>query len=356
MVVMMHTRGNGDSNSISTGVGPLPSPVYIIPDAEKSIRYERDRGYPGAVPLPYSSLFLYEYKIILMQLVATVSLLIAFIINYNLNPEYTLFLSIYSPAILAFNPIVAGLLGVILGFMIHAYTNLSYVVQRIIKISFIIVAVLFFGAGPLATLAWTSDWEAAGYTFAETLVAFAKFLIVLLYLSPAMFGMFGIWSKNRIFIGVSSLLLLLISTTTPNPIMEIPTLIVFAVALFYYIEFADSAVTYSRIGVFSVRESRNPQYALHFNRILYNYFIAIIVISIIVLIILGIIINYESIFGALSSEQVLESIELSSIYGMAIFAVVTLVITALVGIILMYEPVLRLIVASVLKPPLSHAR
>jgi hypothetical protein len=294
----------------------------------------------------------YNIKIPLMQLTATGALLIIFLLNYAFNPEYVISLSNFSPYVAAHPPVIAAIFGAMFGFFLYIFPSMGRDFKRTIVIGTILILIFFFAAAPLVALFATGSAEEVGYAFGLTLQEFVKIFAVLLYWSPVMLGVYGIWSRKSMFVGLAAMFLFFIIILYDGILLyngwemtktydDWPVFVLFALALFCFIEMADSAINFSDISDTAPYSQENAEYDEHMNRILQVYYVYFLVFAVIIFIITGVIFSFEGVLKAIGSEQIAESLEIQSIYGITIALVIITFIIILFGIFLRHESTVR---------------
>jgi hypothetical protein len=294
----------------------------------------------------------YNIKIPIMQLAATAALLIIFLLNYAFNPDYVLSLADFSPYVEAHPPAVAAIFGALAGWFLYIFPEMGKDFKRTIIIGTIIVLIIFFSAAPLIALAATGDAYQVGEAFALTLQEFVRIFAVLLYWAPVMLGVYGIWARKSLFVGLSAMFLFFIIILYDGILLyndlemtksynDWPLFVLFALALFCFIEMADSAINFSHISDTAPYSQDDEAYDEHLNRILQVYYVYFIVFAVIIFIITGVIFSFEGVLRAFGSEQIAESLEIRSIYGITIALVIITIIIIIFGIIIRHESTLR---------------
>jgi hypothetical protein len=296
----------------------------------------------------------YNIKIPLMQLTATAALLIIFLLNYAFNPEYVYSLENFSGYIdqQYHPPAVAAVFGALAGWFLYIFPSMGKDFKRTIIIGTILILIFFFAAAPLVALFATGSAEEVGYAFGLTLAEFVRIFAVLLYWAPVMLGVYGIWSRKSMFVGLSAMFLFFIIILYDGILLyngwemtkthdNWPVYVLFALALFCFIEMADSAINFTEISDTAPYSQENEEFDEHMNRILQVYYVYFLVFAVIIFIITGIIFNFEGVLRAIGSEQVAESLEIQSIYGITIALVIITFIIILFGIFLRHESKLR---------------
>lgn len=319
--------------------------------------YYRDRYMPTEDSLKklYMRMFRnidYNIKVPVMQVIATGALFFIFILNYLINIEYVIALSKFSPWVAVQPPMVAAILGALFGIFLYLFPNLDRDIRRTVIIGTIILLIFFF-AGP-ALLAWIAenDLAAIGNAFADTIEQFLKLAAVLVYWAPIFLGIYGIWTKNSFYIGASAMFMFLIIIILDVylfyeglPINKIRDnwlqYVIFSIILFCYMEMSDSAITFARFTSVRDKDSIDPGYYEHLDKILEKYFVYFILLTIFIIILSWITLNFAGILKVLGSIQVGESLEISSIYGSMISLIIIGIIILFIGLFIRYEGTLR---------------
>jgi len=290
----------------------------------------------------------YDIKIPIMQIIATGALFLIFVINYMINYEYVIALSNFSPWVKIQPPGVAAVLGTICGIFLYLFPSLDRDLKRTVIIGTIILLIFFF-AGPALWAGFASfDNAVVGQAFAVSLIEFLKLAAVLVYWAPIFIGVYGIWSRNTFYIGVSAMFLFLTIIILDIylfyeglPITKIRdhwmVYVVFSIILFCYIEMSDSAVTFAKLTSTSNQEEIDPSYYEHLDRILKKYFVYFILLIIFIIILTWLTLHFSTILTLAGSSQVAESLELSSIYGTIISLIMIGIVILLIGLFLRNE-------------------
>jgi hypothetical protein len=287
-----------------------------------------------------------------MQVIAIVALTVIFILNYLINIEFVDMLGSFSPYVAGQRPEVAWIFALMLALFISIFPSLEKEFRVTVLLGVIIIIILFFLGGPAIAYFATYDIVAVGTALANSLIEFLKILTVLLYWSPILFGVYGIFIRDKMYIFISLLLLIGIIISTDLYLLsmnlshtkseaKIPLFTIFALALFCFYEMSDSSITFFQLN--DVEQTRVHQSAHqdHLNRILQNYFVFFILFSALALVLAGFILNFNDVLKAVGSEQIAASIELNSIYGTMVSLVVMMIILIIAGYIIRYEMKLR---------------
>jgi hypothetical protein len=114
-----------------------------------------------------------------------------------------------------------------------------------------------------------------------------KLVLVFLVMSPLILGVLGIWLESRLSLYVSTLLLLgiviildvflLIYNRVPTKQLWSIPLIVFALGLFIFFEFGDSAIRFAQLYEDSVEQDRRSIQARHIIRLCRRYLVLSVV-------------------------------------------------------------------------------
>ncbi len=346
---------------------PPPPPEYYggenefayAPDYYKE-RYMPEEDYLQKLYLLMFRNIEYDIKVPIMQLIATVALFIIFISNYHINFEYVIALSNFSPWIEMQPPIVAAILGGIFGLFLYLFPTLDRDLRRVVIIGTIILLIIFFSLPPIWVALSEPTSAAIGKAFAESLIEFLKLAAVLVYWAPIFLGVYGIWSRNSFYIGVSAMFLFLniimldiYLLYDQQPILKEKAdwayYAVFSIILFCYIEMSDSAVTFARLTSTANQEEIDPSYYDHLDRILKKYFVYFILLTIFITILTWLTMNLNTLLGVAGSAQLAESLELSSIYGIIISLIIIGIIIIFIGYFIKHEQVFRRFLTRIYK-------
>ena len=104
---------------------------------------------------------------------------------------------------------------------------------------------------------------------------------------------------------------------------------------------SDSAVTFANLTSTANQEEIDPSYYEHLDRILKKYFVYFILLTIFIIILTWITMNFSAMLQAAGSSQIAESLELTSIYGTMISLIVIGIIILFIGLFLRYERAFR---------------
>lgn len=351
---------------------PYAEEFELEPDSyEPHDRFERERyqssdyeGWekvPKARKIPLTESFIsgfpfqdskYNVKIPMMQLTATAALIVIFLLNYAFNSGYVEELGGYSIYVAYHPPIVAAVFGALAGWFLYIFPSMGRDFKRTIVIGTIIILIFFFSAAPLVVLISTGNAYKVGEAFAHTLEEFIKIFAVMLYWAPVMLGVYGIWARKNLFVGLAAMFLFFIIILYDGMLLiyglemtksfdSWPVFVLFALALFCFIEMADSAISFTQISNATPYSDENMTHESHLNRILQIYFVYFLVFAVLIFIITGVIFSFEGVLKAFGSEQIGESIEIQSIYGITIALIITVLVIVFLGIILRHEGAIR---------------
>ncbi len=350
---------------------PFVDEFDVEPDYEPHDRFERERyqssDYEGwgqerkarkifpkpsfISGLPFQDTE-YNVKIPIMQLTAMAALIVIFLLNYTFNSGYVEALGRFSDYVAYHPPIVAAVFGALAGWFLYIFPSMGRDFKRTIIIGTIIILIFFFSAAPLVVLISTGDAYEVGRAFALTLQEFIKIFAVLLYWAPVMLGVYGIWSRKNLFVGLAAMFLFFIIILYDGMLFYFglsmtksfdswPAFVLFALALFCFVEMADSAIGFTKISNATPFSDENMTHENHLNRILQIYYVYFIVFAVLIFIITGVIFSFEGVLKAFGSEQIGESIEIQSIYGITIALIIIVFIIIILGIILRHESTIR---------------
>ncbi|MCK4829873.1 hypothetical protein KA005_79855 [bacterium] len=328
-------------------------PYYDDPDGEMEPEEYQRKSISFQLPKHPFQNSGYNEKIPIMQLTATAALIVIFLLNYAFNEGYVEALSRFSPLYVGSHPpIIAAVLGGLFGYFMVVFPSMGKDFKRTIIIGTIVILIFFFSAAPLVALFATTDAVEVGRAFARTLLEFIKIFAVLLYWAPVMLGVYGIWARKGLFIGISAMflfftiilfdgMLLYFGLPMTKSFNNWPVYVLFALALFCFIEMADSAINFSSISESTPYSQDNHTYENHLNRILQVYFVYFIVFAVLIFIITGVIFSFEGVSKAFGSEQIAESLEIKSIYGITFALIIITLIILIFGIFLRHEITIR---------------
>jgi hypothetical protein len=341
---------------------PQPQPMewtesYYRPDDYYTYadEYYRERYMPEEDYLKKMYMFMfrkidYDIKVPVMQIIATVALFFIFILNFTegFNLQFVVALGRFSPLVAYQHPALAAFLGAIFGIFLYVFPSLDRDFKRVIIIGTIILLIFFF-AGPAiwAGLATQSASE-VGNMFARSLIEFLKIAAVLVYWAPMFLGVYGIWSRNSFYVGVSAVFLFLTIIVLDiylfiegQPINKIRNnwiiYVIFSIILFCYIEMSDSAIIFARLTSTENQKEIDPSYYEHLDRILKKYFVYFVILTIFIIILSWLTLHFSSLFKAMDSQQIGESLEVTSIYGTIISLIILGIIILFIGLFLRHE-------------------
>jgi hypothetical protein len=311
----------------------------------------------------------YDIKIPIMQIIATCALIFIFYLTYefiitkmvvdgtltevtafdvfvhSLGDNYNILIRHQPPGL-------AVILASIFGIFLYLFPNMDRDLKRVI-IAATILLLIFFFAGPAILAAMIKfDAEYVGQAFAETLANFVIVVAVLVYWAPIYLGIYGIWSRNSFYIGVSAMSLFLVIIildiyllASNLPIEKFQnswlSYVVFSIILFCYIEMSESAVNFAKLTSTENQKEIDPSYYEHLGRILKKYFMYFIIMTVGLIILTWFTLNFSSFLSNIGSIQLAESLELSSIYGIIISLVVISIAILIFGLFLRYERLFR---------------
>ena len=302
----------------------------------------------------------YDIKVPIMQIIATGALFFIFMLNYSINYQYVEHLGNFSPWVALQPPPVAAILGAIFGIFIYLFPSLDRDLKRTIVIGTIVLLIFFF-AGPALWVGFsTYELQAVGKAFASSLFEFLKLAAVLVYWAPIFLGIYGIWSRNSFYIGISAMFLFLtiIVLDIYLAIQGIPILkvkgdwvifVIFSIILFCYIEMSISAITFANLTSTEHQKEIDPSYYEHLDRILKKDFVYFIVLTIFIIILTWLTLHFSDFLRAIESDQLAESLELTSVYGVMISLVVMGIIILFIGLFIRNEDSFRSVGRRILK-------
>ena len=319
--------------------GDLGRDGYVDVDEDEDEREEliwgtrRRKERPGPVLDP---LFEYVYNIPVMQLIGIVSLIYIFILNYSINHEYVLRLGEVSWYVRAQPPVIAAILGFVAGIVIYLFAKMDTKLKKTVAYSVLIICILFFGAAPLMIFAATSDLNILKLACIEMFIELFKLVALAIYWAPMILGVYGIWARKRVYVGMSALflfmiplilnvVLLILGEPPTNSSKNLPLYVVYAIALFCYVEMSDSAIRFYEFTKHTPYPEVNKVYAVHLRRILRRYFMYFLTIIFLSVVVTGFIFKFNALLIKLGSEQFAESLELNSIYGILTASIIVFI-------------------------------
>lgn len=287
-----------------------------------------------------------------MQIVAITSLMVIFILNYIINPEYFEALGSFSPYVAGQRPEIAWIFALMLAIFLSIFPSMDKEFRVTITLGIIIIIILFFIGGPAIAFFSTYDMYSVGTALANSLIEFMKILTVLLYWAPILFGVYGIFSREKKYIFISILFFIgiivandiyLISQNLEHTKTEgkIPLFTAFALALICYFEMSDSSITFFKLNDSAVKWERDISHKEHLDRILQRYFGFFILFCALVLVLAFLFVLNNSILKAIGSDQVASSIEVHSVYGTIISLLLVMILLLFIGYMIRHETKLR---------------
>ena len=302
----------------------------------------------------------YDIKVPIMQIIATIALFFIFILNYHITiyQDGNVLYNVWETYLLALGkgtvndfsiyvqyqpPAVAAFIAAIFGVFILIFPSLDRDLKRVIIIGTIILLIFFFAGPALWKGIETFDATEVGKMFYLSLREFLKIVVLLIYWAPIFIGIYGIWSRNSFYVGISAMFLFLtilildIYLAYEGQIIlkgkdDWLVYVVFSIILFCYIEMSDSAITFANLTSTENKKEIDPTYYEHLDRILKKYFVYFIFLTIFIIILTWLTLNFSSLLRAVDSAMLAESLEISSIYGTIISLIVLGIIILLIGL------------------------
>lgn len=285
-------------------------------------------------------------KLPAMQLIATLALLELYCVTFNMGGAFLEELIRVSGGwFRSLSPLLASIIGVVLGSMLSLYPALREEPKKVIKISLIVITLVILLFNPLLNLIFFSGWDGFVVSLKNMVIILGKIVLVLLYFSPVVIGVFAIWSrKNAEALMVLSGILMLLVIVSSNiidiynkvPIKEsgLSFYFIYAIIFFIYMETSDSSMKYYRFAQEIPDDLENRDQIYFFNKTLNHYFL-FLVVFVMIGTISGLIIYYRTTFlGAMGSQRLSESLEISTFFGMMISMVVLITLLGLIIIII----------------------
>ena len=315
-------------------------------------RYMPEEDYLKKLYVSMFGNFEYDIKVPIMQIIATIALAVIFVLNYYINIEYVTALGNYSSLVKYQPPILAAFFGFIVGLFLYSFPSLDQELRRAIILGTIILLIFFFALPALWAGFSQYDMAAVGMEFYRTLDTFLRLAAVLVYWAPMFLGVYGIWSRNNFYTGISAMFLFMIiiildiylfysSVDIPKIRSEWPVYVFFSIVLFCFIEMSDSATNFAKLTSTSNIKEIDPTYYDHLDRILKKYFVYFVILTIFIVILTWLTLNFETILHAIGSLQLAESLELSSIYGAVISLILIAMVILFIGLFIRYEESFR---------------
>jgi hypothetical protein len=321
-------------------------------------RYMPEEDYLKKLYVSMFGNFEYDIKVPIMQIIATIALAIIFVLNYQINIEYVTALGNYSGLVKYQPPILAAFFGFIVGLFLYSFPSLHQELRRTLILGTIILLIFFFALPAIWAGFSQYDLAAVGMEFFRTLDTFLRLAAVLVYWAPMFLGVYGIWSRNNFYTGISAMFLFMIiiildiflfysSMDIPKIRSEWPVYVFFSIVLFCFIEMSDSATSFAKLTSTSNIKEIDPAYYEHLDRILKKYFVYFVLLTIFIIILTWLTLNFEAILHAMGSMQLAESLELSSIYGAVISLILIAIVILFIGIFVRYEENFRKVLRKV---------
>jgi len=192
-----------------------------------------------------------------MQCISTVALMVVFVLNYLLNPEFFEKLDEVSrPINVVGNVWFLTILGFVAGFSLVIYSYMSAKAKKRLTLIVLILTflVLFL---PIGLIMITRNWDGVIWQIWVELQIIVKLILLFLVMSPIILGVLGVWLESRLSLFVSAALLLsvvvildvflIIFGRTPAKELWSASLIIFACCLFIFFEFGDSAIRFHQL-------------------------------------------------------------------------------------------------------------
>jgi hypothetical protein len=332
--------------------GYRPDDYYAYADEYYRDRYMPEEDYMKKMYMMMFRNIEYDIKVPIMQIIATISLFFIFIINFSepFNLRFVVALGNFSPLVNPYYhpPAVAAILGAIFGIFLYLFPSLDRDLKRVLIIGTIILLIFFFAAPAIWAGISTYSASNVGQMFARSLIEFLKLAAVLVYWAPMFLGVYGIWSRNSFYIGVSALFLFLtiivldiylfiegesINKLRNNWIYYV----IFSIILFCYIEMSDSAITFAKLTSTENQKEIDPSYYEHLDRILKKYFVYFVILTIFIIILSWVTLHFSNFLRLVDSDQISESLEISSIYGIILSLLILGIIILFIGLFLRHE-------------------
>jgi heme/copper-type cytochrome/quinol oxidase subunit 2 len=290
----------------------------------------------------------YNVKIPVMQIIAIVSLVIIFILNYRINIEFVEMLGSFSIYVAFQPPELAWVFALMLALFLSVIPSMDREFRLQITLWVIIIIIIFFIAYPAITFFATYNMLEVGRALASSLIEFLKIVVVLVYWAPILFAVYGIFNRERFYIFTAVLFFLGVIIVTDLALMvngiphdkdagQIPLFTTFALALFCFYEMSDSSITFFQLNESPQTWDHDSMHQLHLDRILQKYFLFFIIFSALALVLTVPILSFNEVLSALGSRQVGESIELNSIYGTIVSLFVIVIFLIFIGYLIRYE-------------------
>ncbi len=100
---------------------------------------------------------------------------------------------------------------------------------------------------------------------------------------------------------------------------------------------SDSAITFARLTSTENQKEIDPSYYEHLDRILKKYFVYFVILTILIIILSWVTLHFSNLLNLVDSEQVTESLELSSIYGIILSLLIMSILILFIGLFLRHE-------------------
>ncbi len=311
-----------------------------------------DKGGGKALPSFYKILNIFYEPFILrsfgaklptMQLIATLALLELFNITFDMGSVVRDKLIIISGGwVELFPPLITSLFGVVLGIMISLYPALREEPKRMLKIGFIIIVSIILLFNPLLNLIFFSGWDGFWGSLLDMIIILGKVVLLAAYASPVILGVFAIWGRrySETLVVISAVMML--GVVIASNIIDIYytgsiqktggglfLYFIYAVILFIYMECSDSSIKYYRFAMDIPDDPENRDQVYFFNKTLNKYYLYLIVFVILALVLGLIVFNRTTFLGAMGSNRLAESLELTTPFGLMISMIVLFVVLGL---------------------------
>ena len=174
------------------------------------------------------------------------------------------------------------------------------------------------------------------------IIILGKVVLLAAYASPVILGVFAIWGRrySETLVVISAVMML--GVVIASNIIDIYytgsiqktggglfLYFIYAVILFIYMECSDSSIKYYRFAMDIPDDPENRDQVYFFNKTLNKYYLYLIVFVILALVLGLIVFNRTTFLGAMGSNRLAESLELTTPFGLMISMIVLFVVLGL---------------------------
>ncbi len=281
-----------------------------------------------------------------MNIIATCSLFLLFIMSSNLGEEVIDGLSDLSNGAIVTLPIFhTAVIGIFMGLGLTIFLKLKNRIKRILGFGLLILLGAVLLLLPLLTFLTGFGLDKSLDQFLGMTMFLGKVMVVLIYMSPAILGTFSIWSRKAPWLLSMSGVIVLLSIVIISNIIQINedgnindsgvnlfVFFLYAVTLYLYIETQASSVKYYKLAE-EINEPRNSDRVRYFRYALSSYFYHLIYLLVPSIIVALLIMNRAVFIGAIGSRRLAESLEVNSFLGLMVSTILLFSILALFVIV-----------------------